>query len=210
VQRQLERSREEERTRVARELHDELGAALTVLKMDISRVLREAGLPAAAGERLRGVNADIDGTIQAVRRLSSELHPPLLNDLGLLPALEAHFQEFVARAGLEGQFAAEVESMPLTGQPATACFRIFQEALTNVARHAQATRVTASVEPLEGGVLLRVTDNGIGMRLEDGVARGHLGLMGMRERAELLSAKLDIVTAPGQGTTVLVRIPAPS
>jgi signal transduction histidine kinase len=98
--------------------------------------------------------------------------------------------------------------MPLTGEPATACFRIFQEALTNVARHARATRVTASVEPFQDGLLLRVTDNGVGMRLQDGVARGHLGLVGMRERAELLSARLDIVTAPGEGTTMLLRLPA--
>ena len=139
VQRQLERSREEERTRVARELHDELGGALTALKMDISMVLKDADLSAPARQRLAEVVTLVDRTVVSMRRLATELRPHLLDDFGLLPAMESYFQDFIRRLGIAGQFTSEVSQLELTGEAATAYFRIFQESLTNIARHAEAS-----------------------------------------------------------------------
>jgi signal transduction histidine kinase len=207
VQRQLERSREEERARVARELHDELGGSLTALKMDISLVLKDAELSEPTRQRLAEVVTMVDSTIVSMRRLATELRPHLLDDFGLLPAMESYFQDFVRRLGIDGQFTSEVSQLELTGEAATACFRIFQESLTNIARHAQASQVTARVERTSGAVELRVTDNGRGMRPEDRAARGHLGLTGMQERASMIGAAIELTGAPGKGTTVLIRMP---
>jgi PAS domain S-box-containing protein len=207
TQRQLDRLREEERTRVARELHDELGGGLTVLKMDIGRLLKDAALPEPVCAQLREMSDAVDGAIESMRRLATELRPLTLDDLGLEAALDVHFQEFLRRSGLNGEFVSAVEGLALPEEAALACFRIFQEALTNVARHAEATRVTASLEQQAEGLVLSVTDNGRGMRLPDGHARGHLGLVGMQERAAQLGARLKFISAPGQGTTVLLQLP---
>jgi len=207
-QRQLERLREEERTRVARELHDELGGTLTVLKMDVGRLQKDPRLPPSALQQLDDMNGSIDAAIQSMRRLATELRPMALDELGLVAALEGHFQDFIRRSGLVGEFVSSVEDLPLSDEAALACFRIFQEALTNVARHAQATRVVVTLEPQGQAVVLSVTDNGRGLRLEERAARGHLGLVGMRERADLLGAHLEFISAPGQGTTVVLRLPA--
>jgi signal transduction histidine kinase len=207
AQRQVERSREEERARVARELHDELGSMLTGLKMSVSRVLKDAELPGDAETRLREAAVTIDTAVEAVRRLATELRPQILDDFGLVPALEAHFQDFLRRTGLTGRFECQFDKLDLTSEAATACYRIFQEALTNVARHAQASEVVVRLEPAGSDLLLGITDNGRGMALEDRAARGHFGLVGMQERANLLAAPLDIISAPGRGTTILVRIP---
>jgi PAS domain S-box-containing protein len=207
VQRQLERSREEERMRIARELHDELGGDLTALKMDVSRVLRGKALSADLRKQLAEVNHSIEAAIHSVRRLATELRPQILDELGLVPALEAHFQEFLKRSGLTGELVCTVEDDVLNAEAATACFRIFQEALTNVARHANATHVSVHLEPDGDSVLLRVVDNGRGMRAEERQAPGHLGLIGIQERASVLAAHVEISSTPGAGTTVLLRMP---
>jgi signal transduction histidine kinase/PAS domain-containing protein len=207
VQRQLERSREEERTRVARELHDELGGALTALKMDISLVLKDAELSQPARQQLAKVVTMVDSTIVSMRRLATELRPHLLDDFGLLPAMESYFQEFIRRVGIAGEFTSEVNELELNGESATAYFRIFQESLTNIARHAEASQVTVRIERTAEAVKLHVIDNGRGMRLEDSAARGHLGLTGMQERASMIGAALEVNSAPGKGTTVLLRMP---
>jgi len=207
MQRQLDRSREEERARVARELHDALGGSLTALKMDAAHLLKVPALPPEAQQGLSGMAQSIEAAINLVRRLATELRPQTLDDWGLVAALEAHFDDFIKRSGLTGEFKSEVEELALPGDAAIACFRIFQEALTNVARHAQATHVTASLALQDDMAVLRVTDNGRGLRPEDRQAHGHLGLAGMRERASLLAASLEVSSAPGQGTTVLLRLP---
>jgi signal transduction histidine kinase len=149
----------------------------------------------------------IDTAIQSVRHLSTELRPHMLDDLGLLPALESYLQDFVKWSGVSGQFISEVQQLDLDGEAATACFRIVQEALTNVARHAQATQVTVRVAPAGDCVHLSVSDNGRGLNAEDRAARGHFGLVGMHERARLLAADLEITSEPGLGTTVLLSLP---
>jgi two-component system, NarL family, sensor histidine kinase UhpB len=140
--------------------------------------------------------------------LATELRPHALDDLGLLPALESYYREFLRRAGLAGNFRCQDDVPNLTGERATACFRIFQEALTNVARHAQGTRVDVSLANQGGAFVLRVSDDGRGMSPDERTSSGHLGLVGMQERAHLLGAELNLTSAPGQGTTVTVSIPA--
>lgn len=207
IQRQLERTREEERARVARELHDELGGTLTGLKMDVARVLKDTDLPERVHQRLSDVSATIDTAMLAVRRLATDLRPQALDDLGLLPALEAHFGEFLTRTGLSGTFTCEPDHLDLTSETATACFRIFQEALTNIARHARASAVAVRIEEVNGDLMLSVSDNGIGLTPSEQAAHGHWGLVGMRERAHLLGASLEVLTAPGAGTTVRLSFP---
>lgn len=207
IQRQLERTREEERARVARELHDELGGTLTGLKMDVARVLKDSDLPERVHRPLSDVSATINTAMQAVRRLATDLRPQALDDLGLLPALEAHFGEFLTRTGLSGTFTCGPDHLDLNSETATACFRIFQEALTNIARHAQASAVEVHIEEVNGDLVLSVSDNGIGLPPSELAAHGHWGLVGMRERAHLLGATLQVVGAPGVGTSVRLKFP---
>jgi signal transduction histidine kinase len=207
AQRQLEQWREAERVRIAREVHDELGGALTGLKMGLTRLRRTAELPPAAQAQAAELAAEIDATTQITRRIAQELRPALLDDFGLLAALDWQFKEFLGRSGLAGNFACEVSELSLPPEASIACFRIFQEALTNVARHAQASRVDVSIRLAGGRILLQVADDGRGLPPGDQAAHGHLGLVGMRERAALLGGELQLVSAPGQGTQVILRVP---
>ena len=158
-------------------------------------------------QQLAEVVAMVDTSIVSMRRLATELRPHLLDDFGLLPAMESYFQEFIRRLDIAGEFTSQVNELELTGESATAYFRIFQESLTNIARHAEASQVTARLERSAEAVTLRVTDNGRGMRPEDRAARGHLGLTGMQERASMIGAALELISTPGSGTTVLLRMP---
>jgi signal transduction histidine kinase len=206
AQRQLEQSREAERTRIARELHDELGGALTGLKMDLSRLIRQPHTSPAVAAELSRTADDVDQTVRTVRRIATELRPVAIDDFGLVAALQQHFEDFRRRTGLAGAFESEADDLPLSAERATACFRIVQEALTNVARHAQATRVNVHIGVRAGKAVVRVRDDGRGMDPARQDA-GHLGLIGMRERAELITAALAIETAPGQGTAIILEVP---
>ncbi len=208
--------REEERTRIAREIHDRLGQALTGLKMDVAWLQRHLrGEPVepldedrpALLHRTKAMSELIDTTIQAVRRMSTELRPAILDDLGLVPALEWQLQEFQARTGIERRLVCLVEETTLDADGCTTAFRILQEALTNVARHAKATRVEASLEETAGYLILRVQDNGRGitdMAINDPHA---IGLLGMRERALSHGGEFEIDGITGRGTTVTARLP---
>ena len=207
MQARLEHSREEERARLAREMHDELGGDLTGLIFSVNWLLTLPGVSEEAREHLTNLAEDIEATLWSVRRLATELHPVIIQRLGLLGALEWQFGEFLTRTDLDGEFTNTLDDLPLGDEQATACFRIFQEALTNVARHAHATWVEAMVDTEDGCVVLSVADNGCGLPQDDSLNRG-LGFAGMRERAALLAAELDIGGAPGQGTRVALRLPA--
>jgi PAS domain S-box-containing protein len=204
--------REEERMRIAREIHDELGQACTALKMDISLLARKAGktqveLRAKAESAMRLV----DNLIQAMRRMASELRPSTLDDLGLAAALEWQAQEYEARTGIQCHLKLLDDSLVLDANRSTAIFRIFQEALTNIARHAQATRVDASLTTVHQNLVLQVRDNGTGYDPKQLKVGRSLGLVGMRERALLLDGEFTIEGIPGKGTTITVCIPiAPS
>lgn len=204
----LQTAREEERARVAREIHDELGQALTAIKIDLTallpNVLADNGpnLP-----RQQAVLRLLDEAIHSVRRIATDLRPGVLDDLGLVAAIEWAVDEFQTRTGIESYVSLPDADLALDAQSATALFRILQEALTNVARHAQATRVTVRLAHQDGALSLEVRDNGTGIRDEQLAGGRSLGVLGMRERAILLGGEFSIGSTPENGTTVSVRIP---
>jgi PAS domain S-box-containing protein len=205
--------REEERTRIAREIHDELGQALTGLKMDLARVEsrlsgtgNEVQLPLLL-ERLRSMATLVDTTIQSVRRIATDLRPGILDNFGLVAAIEWQAQEFQNRTGIRCTFTSTLENINLDQDRCTAVFRILQEALTNVARHAGATRATISLHKAAAHLILEVTDNGKGITESDLSKPKSFGLLGMRERAALLGGELHTNGVQGKGTTLTVWIP---
>jgi signal transduction histidine kinase len=205
----LQAAREEERARMSREIHDELGGSLTGLKMDVARLAKSAdGLTPAELRQRASVMMDlIDGTVQMVRRIASDLRPGILDDFGLAAAIEWQLQEFCQRAGLDHDFQSNVDELNMDPASSTALFRLFQETLTNVARHAQATLVTARLECSPEELVLEVRDNGRGISTGEIDNSKSLGLLGMRERVQQINGKLSITGAPGRGTTVLIRVP---
>ncbi len=207
----LQATREAERARISREIHDELGGALTGLKMDVARLATHIDTLTPEGVRAqtRDILALLDDAVKTVRRIATDLRPALLDDFGLAAAMEWQMQEFQKRSGLACTFStnADTDSLPLPPEAVTALFRVFQETLTNVARHAQATTVTARLELTAEYLELDVQDNGRGISPEALTGRRSLGLLGMRERVTLLAGELRLDGAPGQGTRVLVRVP---
>jgi len=206
----LQLVREEERTLVAREMHDELGQACTAIKMDLAAIGRKAT------KRQTQIRVKVDSALElvdkmifTVRRIASDLRPKTLDDLGLTAALEGQAQEFEKRTGIRCIVVLPREQLALDSEHSTAIFRIFQESLTNVARHAQATRVNARLEIQENQLILVVQDNGRGFDEAQLSGRRSLGLVGMQERALLLNGEFKIEGVPGSGTKVTLRIPLP-
>ena len=209
----LQEVREEERTRIARELHDELGQAMTGLKMDLARLEKHVSKPDAGGgaalrDKITGMTKLIDGTIHSVRRISTELRPGMLDDLGLRTAIEWQANEFQSRSGISCELKSLPDEVRLSRDAATAVFRIFQEALTNVARHAKASRVEVAMMKESGHWILEVSDNGRGISDAELADKASLGLLGMRERAAVLGGDVRVAGMEGGGTMVRVRIPA--
>jgi PAS domain S-box-containing protein len=207
----LQSVREEERTSIAREIHDELGQACTAIKMDLALIGRKT---TKSQERLRAkVDAAsrlADNMITTLRRIASELRPGTLDGLGLTAALEWQAQDFESRTGIQCQVTLPPDPLALDAERSTAIFRIFQESLTNVARHAQAARVEARLELEAQHLIFQVHDNGRGFDPEEAKSRKSLGLVGMQERALLLNGNLKIEGVPGAGTTMTLRIPLPT
>ncbi len=213
LSRRMEGIREEERARIARELHDELGVGLTCLKIDLSRLGNLVGdkLPNrerdAADERIQSMKEQVDATIASVQRIVAELRPGVLDDLGLVAAIEWQCRDFQRRTGIACRCSFSHEDLQLEPEQATAVFRICQEALTNVARHAGATSVVVDLEEHEGIIRLEVRDNGRGIS-EDRLSHPQsFGLQGMRERAGLLGGDLMIEPGSEGGTRIAVRLP---
>ena len=212
----LQYIREEERTRIAREIHDELGQVLTALKMDLS-LLNHGLLESSESmprfrlmEEIASMRRLVDRTIQTVRRISTELRPEVLDHLDLRAAMEWQIQEFQVRSGIICEFRSNVDTIDLDRDSATALFRIFQEAMTNVARHANASRVNIGIVQTDDSLLMEVSDNGRGIT-ESNIANSRsFGILGIRERALLLGGEVDIKGVPGQGTTLTVRVSQPA
>lgn len=203
----LQAVREEERTRIARELHDELGQHLTGLKMDLSWMkprLREDQAPLST--KIDGMKSLIDSTVSSMRRIASELRPLVLDDLGLSAAVEWLVQDFIKRTGIEVRMDLDAISADLDNALATGVFRIIQESLTNVARHSGASVVDIALRRAEGNLILEVRDDGRGMSADKQDKRTH-GLVGMRERAYMFGGQMNIESAPGKGTSIQVTIP---
>jgi PAS domain S-box-containing protein len=203
----LESVREQERTNIAREIHDELAQALTALRMDVSWLDRR--LPADAqslSDKTESMGNLIDSTIQTVKRISAELRPGVLDDLGLVAAIEWQTEEFQNRTGIRCRVTVDPDDIAVDQDLATAIFRIFQETLTNVARHARATRVTVNLKRRAGKLTLRVKDNGIGITEEQISGSQSFGLIGMQERVVLWDGKISFKGIPDKGTTVTVSV----
>ena len=209
----LHQVREEESASISREIHDELGQALTVLKMDVSwvqrRLMRIGGHQASEEllERLTNMSKDISETIHTVRRISTQLRPGILDDLGLIDALEWHARVFEDRTGIRCDITRSTPDIHMNTLKSSAVFRIFQEILTNVARHAEAERVEVELRVKDDVLIVRVHDNGRGISpAAQGEIRS-LGILGMRERALVCGGNLTIRGEEGKGTEVSLRIP---
>jgi two-component system, NarL family, sensor histidine kinase UhpB len=204
----LQHVREDERIRISRQVHDELGQALTGLKMDLywlsSRLPKQMR---SVREKTKTMSAHIDSTIQTVRRISTELRPGILDDLGLVAALEWQAGEFQKRTGIKCEVASDLPEAILDEELNTAFFRNFQESLTNVVRHANASRVDVRLWQDEQNLWMEIKDNGRGISDAELSNTRSIGLLGMRERAALLGGEVSISGTPGQGTAVRVRIP---
>jgi PAS domain S-box-containing protein len=209
-------AREEEGTRIAREIHDELGSALTGLKWDLEKMDKTlaksgngSGITTVRG-RIGNMTGLIESTIDTVRRISSELRPGILDDLGLVAALQSHAQEFQARTGIVCHWKSSLEQVELNRERATAVFRIFQEILTNVLRHSQAANVYIELRSADARLELVVRDDGRGITESETANTRSLGLLGMKERALLVGGEVNITGEIGKGTTVVVRVPTES
>ena len=203
---QLQSVREEERTRLARELHDELGQSLTAIKIGVAALKSPPGRDQQS-PRIDGILGLVDETIHSVRRISTEIRPGILDHLGLLAAVEWAAEDFQARTGIQCQVSIPEMNPAIDPERSTAIFRIFQETLTNIARHAGATHVSIGLSHESGNVSLKVSDNGRGIGADQFFDAGSLGIRGMRERAVLLGGEFTIAGDPENGTTVRVRIP---
>jgi signal transduction histidine kinase len=205
----LQHVREEERARIAREVHDELGQALTSCKLDASWLAHH--LPRnqmKLSKKAEKLSTDIDSTIQTVRRIATELRPGILDHLGLAAALEWQAQEFQSRTGIRCRVSAHLRKPPLDPDLTTTFFRIFQETLTNVIRHAEATEVDVQLKEDAARIILEVRDNGRGISLKGIADPRSMGLLGMRERAALLGGDFRIQPlSGGKGTRACVAIP---
>ncbi len=201
-------AQEAERQRLARELHDEAGQTLTALSLGLRRLQDDPRLPAAPRELAQELKAQIAALSTELHRLAVELRPSALDRVGLIGALEQYAQEFGQRYGLEIQFESSLPaSIHLPPEIQTSLYRIVQEALTNVARHAQARAVSVLLQLRESQIVITIEDDGQGFDPAQAQKNGRLGLFGMQERAAMLGGSLHIESAPGEGTTVFVKIP---
>jgi signal transduction histidine kinase/HAMP domain-containing protein len=198
---------EEERRRIAREVHDQIGQALTSIKMDLAAAQRR--LPSdqsAALDKIKSATHLVDETIQITRRISSELRPGVLDAFGLEAAVEWQLREFESRASVACALDSSVDESVLSQDVSITAFRILQEALTNVARHAAATQVRVTLATAQGSLVMRVADNGKGI-VDESVINSSLGVLGMRERALALNGDVALSGAPGQGAVLTLTIP---
>ena len=207
----LQNVRDEEAARISRELHDELGQALTGLRIDASRLERQLSRDTqqleqrTLLERVTAMGRQIDLTLQAVRRLATELRPLILDDLGLAAAIEWQAQEFQKRTGIPCEASIRIDDTALAPALSTAFFRILQESLTNVARHAHATHVDVVLTAKEDDICLRVVDDGNGIPGQSSTSTS-LGILGMRERAQAHGGTLTVSSGPN-GTTIEAHMP---
>lgn len=208
----IETAREGERKRIAREIHDELGQRLAVLNMNLSMLENELSkspleLVHGTRERIQSMQDLIEATIDWIGRICVELRPSILDNLGLTAAIQWQAQEFQARTGIQCTFARLAKDVALDADRSTAVFRIFQELLANVARHAGAKTVRVKFENAGHSLVLQVRDDGEGIREEQITSPDSLGLLGIRERAEWLGGEVEIRGLPGAGTKVTLKIP---
>jgi signal transduction histidine kinase len=205
---EIQEVRETERAHIAREIHDELGQQLTALKMDIGWVLDRAGnLEPTVIERLARTLNLCDGVIDTVRRISGELRPAIIDDLGLTAALEWKCHDFQDECGIKCNFVSNVKERKFPGTLSINFYRVLQEALTNVARHAGASLVDVTFTETEKELVLEIVDNGKGISPDPARKRKALGILGMKERAGLLGGVMNIISTKDKGTHIILNLP---
>ena len=201
-------AREEERTRIAREIHDDLGQKLTVLKMSLSRLRQDLpGEPSTLQSSVRAILKSIDELLATVRDLSTELRPAVLDHLGLVDALKWQARDFETKTGIRCDVVSRLDDVNLDSARRTDLFRVTQEALTNVARHSGASRVQVQISGEAGDLLLEISDNGQGFHEDETSRQTSLGLLGIRERIAALGGTVQWLGIASGGTRVRVRIP---
>jgi PAS domain S-box-containing protein len=201
----LESVREEERAQVAREIHDELGQALTGLKLDLSWLYKNS--TNGNRKKMKAMIAQVDETIDRVRTISWQLRPPILDDVGLIAAIDWQMRDFRKRTGIKTEVVSNVDELDLSAEASAAIFRVVQEALTNVTRHAKASRTRVTVDLTARSLRIAVEDNGQGMTQNQEAALKSLGILGMKERIYRIGGALQIHSGPGKGTRLDILIP---
>ena len=208
----LLRAQEEERKEISRELHDEIGQTLTGINVTLAALRHEAGREGGAlARRIARTQHLVETSMERIHRFARELRPPLLDDLGLIPALHAHLRGFTRRTKIRVRFSAYADIEKLGTDKRTALYRVAQEALRNVDKHARARLVTVSLETSGETVRMDIHDDGRSFAVDGAAAasmNGGLGLLGMRERLEMVGGSLDIQSARGRGTNVRATVPA--
>ncbi len=203
----LQAAREEEQKQIARELHDELGGALTSIKYDLLWLGNHATMKKDAKERYAAIREMVDATTKMVQRISSGLRPKILDTVGLAAAVEWHIREFSKRTSIEVQLSQD-ETLPSMNEAVTTgVYRIIQEALTNIARHAEATRAEVALRVQDNSLHVEIRDNGKGIDQAMIVHPESLGIMSMQERARMLGGTVAFSSTPGNGTKVVLTAP---
>jgi len=204
----LQSALENERKRIARELHDELGQTMTALHFDLKWLHERIDTQQHEVQgRLRSMQTLLERTVSTVRRISDDLRPGMLDDLGLAAAIEHYAENFAVRTGIACDLVMNMTEFDLSDEAATALFRIVQESLTNVARHSSANHAIIRMQDMEDNILLIVQDNGRGLPSDLSSGRKTYGLMGMRERVRILEGTIDIFNEAGAGLRIEVFIP---
>lgn len=201
--------REEERANIAREIHDDLGQQLTVMKMDISWLKKRIPLDfdLEIKQKITDLLTMIDVAVNSIRRIATDLRPSILDDLGLIPAIEWHLENFEKKSGITTQFEETVADLYFNNAIKTTVYRIFQESLTNIARHSEATHLKVVLEQGNNSFTLHIEDNGKGFDNADRTRKKSWGLLGMKERAASINGKLSISSMPGYGTKISLLVP---
>jgi PAS domain S-box-containing protein len=204
----LQNIREEERIKIARDVHDELGQRLTRLKMDFSWLIKKHAVEdKMIEEKVNEMVRLIEETIISVRRISANLRPNILADLGLVSALQWHSAEVEKRFGIKVNFVSEFDEVEVPVATATGLFRIYQEALTNAVRHANAQRVNSTLRKINDEVILQIQDDGRGIDMNNDLKKKSFGLLGIKERAFVMGGKYELKSYPGEGTNIFVSVP---
>jgi PAS domain S-box-containing protein len=206
----LQDVREEEQKRIAREVHDELGQQITGLKMDVAWIRKKiAGHTESVSiqEKLKEMTTLLDSAVKTIRKIASELRPSILDDMGLIAALEWQTLEFQKRFSIPVVFKSSVRQLELDPTIATNLFRLYQESLTNIARHADAKNASAELDVHKKQVTLSITDDGKGFEVGESDDKKTLGLLGMKERVLMMNGELEIKSEPGKGTTIIIKVP---
>ena len=211
LSRQLLSAQEEERKKISRELHDVIAQTLTSINVRLTTLKREATLNTKGIERsIERTQKLVEHSVNIVHRFARELRPTVLDDLGLIPALHSYMKNFRAETGIRVTLSASAEVEKVSGDKRTVLYRVAQEALANVARHAHASQAEVKFEILDGAIAMRIRDNGKGFQLERAAhakrAR-RLGLLGMKERLEMVGGNFNITSCSGKGTTLVAQIP---